>query len=260
MSNNPIGVIDSGIGGLSIASELIKKFPNESFVYLADSLNCPYGEKTPEEIYSLSKKLIEFLLTKKIKLLVIACNTITVTSIDKLRKEYPNLPIIGIVPVIKTAVKNSKSKKIGIFSTVVTAKSDYQKDLINKWAEDASVLNLGTSRLVPLIEKLDFISIDNILERELKPFKKAEIDTLALGCSHFPLIRDKIQSYLPNVLILDSAEAVSHQVGRILIHNDLVATLKDPSYNFYTTGDLSPIKYFADKLTNKANLSRISLL
>ncbi len=257
--NQPIGIIDSGIGGLSITSTLIKKLPKESFIYLADSKNCPYGEKPSEEIHRLTKIMVDFLLKKDIKLLVIACNTITVTCIDRLRKDYPNLPIIGIVPVIKTAVEKTKNKKIGIFSTLVTAKSKYQKDLINNFANDCSVLNLGSERLVPLIERRDFESVGEVLKTELKPFKKAQIDTLALGCSHFPLIKKQMQKYLPNVLILDSSEAVARQVERILRKENLLSKSTISSYNFFTTGDLQALSYFAEKLTNKAKLSRISL-
>ncbi len=259
MQENPIGIIDSGVGGLSIASTLIKKLPNESFIYVADSKNCPYGQKTREEIYNLTKRMIDFLLSKEIKLLVIACNSITVTCIDDLRKDYPTLPIVGIVPIIKTAVRKTKNKKIGIFSTVNTAKSKYQKDLIEKFAKDVFVLNQGSSKLVPLVEKLDFEAIDRILEKELEPFRKKNIDTLALGCSHFPLIRKQIQKYLPNVLILDSSEAISRQVERILNHEKLLSK-SNLSYNFYTTGDLRALEYFALKLTNKAKTNKISLL
>lgn len=259
MNNNPIGIIDSGVGGLSIASVLIKNLPQESFVYAADSKNCPYGDKTEAEIYNLTRKMVDFLIAQNIKLLVVACNTITVTSIEKLRKDYPKLPVVGIVPVIKSAVKYTKNKKIGIFSTVITANSNYQKSLIKDWTKDYSVLNLGTSKLVPLIEKLDFDSIDNILEQELEPFVKAKIDALALGCSHFPLIKDKIQKFLPNVLILDSAEAVSSQVKKILEHNNLVSNSVNRSYNFYNSADLEPMEYFVDKLTKEAGIERISL-
>lgn len=257
--NQPIGIIDSGVGGLSIASTLIKKLPNESIIYIADSQNCPYGRKPPEEIYKLTKKMVNFLLKKDIKLLVIACNTITVTCIDKLRQDYPNLPIVGIVPVVKTAVEKTKNKKIGIFSTNATANSKYQKDLIRKFAKGFKVVNIGSQKLVSLIEKLDFESIGSVLKEELRAFNNSGIDVLALGCSHFPLIEDQIQKYLPKVLILNSGEAVARQVQRILEHNNLLSNSKNPNYNFYTTGDLKALRYFAEKLTNKAKLSRISL-
>ncbi|TSC63742.1 MAG: glutamate racemase [Microgenomates group bacterium Gr01-1014_93] len=203
--------------------------------------------------------MINFLLKKQIKLLVIACNTITVSCLDELRKDYPSLPIVGIIPVIKTAAKLSENKKIGIFSTLLTANSSYQKDLIQKFAKDVSVLNQGSSTLVSSIEKLDFEAIDRALQKELEPFRQSNIDTLALGCSHFPLIKDKIQKYLPGVLILDSSEAVSRQVERILTHEDLLSKLKTSGYNFYTTGDLKVLDYFTKKLTKKDKTNRISL-
>jgi glutamate racemase len=257
--NDPIGIIDSGVGGLSLVSTLVKNLPNESFIYVADSRNCPYGTKSDEEIHTLTKKMIDFLLTKKIKLLVVACNTITVTSISKLRNDYPTLPIVGIVPVIKTAIEKTKDKKVGIFSTKVTANSVYQKDLIKKFANGLEVLNIGSEVLVPLIESLNFKAIDKVLEKELKVLKNSGIDVLALGCSHFPLIKDQIQKYLPNVLILDSAMAVSHQVQRILEHNNLISNSTFPSYNFYTTGDLSVMNYFVNKFLQEVRLEKISL-
>jgi glutamate racemase len=257
--NQAIGIIDSGVGGLSIASKLIEKLPNESFIYLADSKNCPYGEKTSEEIYNLTQKMVNFLLKKDIKLLVIACNTITVTSIQKLRQDYPKLPIVGIVPVLKTAAERTKNGKIGIFSTNITANSKYQKDLIEKFAANCQVVNVGSSSLVSLIEKQDFKEVDNVLKQELEVFANSGIDILALGCSHFSLIKDKIQAYLPDVLILDSGVAVSNQVEKILQHNNLLSDNKDPNYNFYTTGNLEQIEYFLDKLTKKAIIETISL-
>src|SRR5262245_22974677 len=126
MNNHPIGVLDSGLGGLTVLSSIVKELPNEQFIYIGDSKNTPYGKKTEEEIYHLSKRLIEFLLQKKVKLIVVACNTITVSCLERLRTDYPDMPIVGTVPVIKTAAAVSKNKCIGILSTTRTAQSDYQ--------------------------------------------------------------------------------------------------------------------------------------
>lgn len=257
--NNPIGIIDSGVGGLSIASKLIEKLPDESFIYLADSKNCPYGNKSAKQIFELTQRMVDFLIEKEIKLLIVACNTITVTSIEKLRKKYPKLPIIGIVPVIKTATEKTGSGKIGIFSTIATAKSRYQKDLINKFAKDFQVVNIGSKTLVRLIEKLDFEAINQVLEKELKIFKLSKIDVLALGCSHFPLIQDQIQQFLPGVLILDSSDAVIRQTERILKVNKILSKSQKQSYTFYTTGDLKTISYFVKKLTTRGKIERISV-
>jgi glutamate racemase len=259
MDNRPIGIIDSGVGGLSIASKLIEKLPNESLVYIADSKNCPYGNKSAEQIFDLTQKMVKFLLQTQVKLLVVACNTITVTSIEKLRKAYPGLPIVGIVPVIKTAAEKTKNGKIGVFSTAATAKSQYQKDLINKFANGHEVANIGSENLVSLIEKMDFETLDRVLKQELKVFRAADIDVLALGCSHFPLIKDQIQQILSDVLILDSADAVCRQVERVLTRNGSLSSSYDSSYTFYTTGDLRTISVFVNKLTTKGKIERISL-
>src|SRR6266480_7134956 len=143
MNNNPIGILDSGVGGLTVLQALVHELPHESAIYNGDSHNTPYGAKSEEEIYRLSKRLIEFLLKKEVKLIVIACNTITVTCLDKLRSEYPNVPIVGTVPVIKTAAEVSKNKRIGILSTTRTAQSTYQKRLIEEFANGCTVFNHG---------------------------------------------------------------------------------------------------------------------
>lgn len=236
MKKSPIGIIDSGVGGLTILLEITKKLPSESFIYLADQKNLPYGTKNKKEIYRLSKKLVKFLIAKKAKLIVIACNTITVACIDKLRKDFPDIPIIGTVPVVKTASKLTKNGRIGILSTKQTASSKYQKDLIKKFAKGLKVLNLGTDKLVPLIEASETATFprdtrreiergpvkgfppasapvdsaqmravgipstlatpSEILTKDLKPFKDFKIDVLVLGCSHFPLLKSEMRKIL----------------------------------------------------------------
>jgi len=245
--NNPIGIIDSGVGGLSIASVLAKKLPQESIIYFADSANCPYGEKSQEQICKLSKRMVDYLMKKNIKLLVIACNTITVLAIDGLRKDFPGLPVVGIVPVIKTAAERTRNGRIGIFSTKATAKSQYQRDLINRFARDCEVISIGSSSLVSLIESCSFDRINKILAEELEVLKNVGIDTLVLGCSHFSLIKGNIQKILPNVLILDSAGAVTRQVKKILKANEILSEFNNSVYNFLTTGELGAIEYFINK-------------
>lgn len=260
----PIGIIDSGLGGLSIFSTLLKTLPNESFIYIADSKNCPYGGKSKKEILSLTEAMVNYLKNRDIKFLVVACNTITVTAIKDLREEFKDIPIVGIVPVIKTAAERTKNGKIGIFSTVVTSKSKYQKELIDNFADGVKVINVGSSDLVPLIEKGEAKQIKKVLEDELGIFKENDIDTLALGCSHFPLIKKQISKVLPNVLILDSSGAVSRQVKRILQVNNMLSTSSNSFYNFLTTGNKDffekfVLKRFGSKLTNKAKIEKISL-
>ena len=250
-SRYPIGILDSGVGGLSIWRQIVKKLPNESTIYIADSKNCPYGSKSSEEIYQFSKKLVTFLIQKKVKLIVLACNTITVSCLPKLRKEFQKTPIIGTVPIIKTASEITKNNRIGVLSTTRTAKSKYQKKLIKTFAGGVSVLNIGTDKLVPIIENGNFkvTEVENVLLEELDPFIKSNIDTLALGCSHFPFLKRQIKKILgKKILILDSSSAIARQVERVLKNNKSFSDYKKPIYLFYTTGDAGQFNRVANEL------------
>lgn len=243
MNNQPIGVLDSGVGGLTIWKEIVKELPNESTIYIADSKNLPYGNKTSREIYRLSRRIIKFILQKKAKLIVIACNTITVSCLDKLRLEFPQIPIVGTVPVVKTASKSSKNKIIGILSTQNTSKSLYKKELIKKFAKNCKVINIGTNILVPLIEEGRIKEAETVLPSVLIPFIKAKIDVLALGCSHFPFLRKPMQKIMGSqVLILDSGAAIARQVKRILIPNHVLPEASKPPHTFFTTGNKDQFK------------------
>ncbi len=240
MNDQPIGILDSGVGGLSVWREIVKLLPNESTIYLADSLNCPYGTKKEEEIYKLAKGLISFLLEKKAKLIVVACNTITVTCLDKLRIDFPNTPIIGTVPVIKTAANVSKNKKIGVLSTERTAQSLYQKNLIDKFANGCKVVTVGTGKLVPYVEtgEIDGKKVTEVVSKALKPFIENNVDAIALGCSHFPFLRNIIQKIVgEKVMVLDSSGAIARQTQRVLVANNSLSSPINPNHLFYTTGD-----------------------
>lgn len=237
--DRPIGILDSGIGGLTVLKEIVRELPQESIVYIGDSLHAPYGIRSSEEIYHLSKNLVKFLLQKKVKLIVVACNTITVNSIDALRKDFPDIPFVGTVPVVKTAVALTKNKRIGILSTTQTAKSKYQKTLIQTFTKGYTVFNYGNDKLVPLIEQGELRSkkVEEELHQTLSMFQKRNIDTLALGCTHFPFLRTQIQKILgPHVKILDSGPAIGRQVKRVLKNNNALNTTKNPVLSFYTTG------------------------
>jgi len=251
MNNQPIGILDSGVGGLSIWKEIVRELPGESTIYMADSINCPYGDKTSREIYILAKKLVQFLLDKKVKLIVLACNTITVFCIDKLRIDFPDIPIVGTVPAVKTAAEKTKNKKIGILSTESTAKSEYQKNLIRTFAKDCFVINKGDSELVPYIEKGDTKSekVKKILRNIIEDFIAKDVDTITLGCSHFPFLKDEIKGIMEDrVKILDSGKAIARRVRRVLANNNNLSFANSPSYGFYTTGNSEEFEVVAKKL------------
>lgn len=216
-NDNPIGVFDSGIGGTSIWSAIHNLLPNEKTIYLADSKNAPYGQKTKEQIVALSKKNVDFLLEMKCKLIVVACNTATTNAIRELRNDY-DIPFIGIEPAIKPAANNSKTQVIGILATKGTLNSE----LFNKTAEmfqNTTIIEQVGYGLVQLIEDGNLYSpeMTQLLESYLQPMIDANIDYLVLGCSHYPYLIPQIKKILPeHIQIIDSGEAVARQTQNIL--------------------------------------------
>ena len=182
-----IGIFDSGVGGLSILREVKKYLPGESFIYLADQANNPYGGRSEKEIRKLSSKVISFLLKEDVKLIIIACNTATVSSISYLRKKF-DIPLIGVVPVVKTLSKYTKTGRVAVFSTPATSKSKYLTDLIKKFGGDAKVYRIGSSGLEHLIEQgeISGSQIDKTIKKALEPVISENIDCIALGCTHYP--------------------------------------------------------------------------
>lgn len=255
----PIGILDSGVGGLTIWKEIASLLPSEQTVYVGDSLNVPYGAKDKEEITVLAKSLIQFLLEHDTKLIVVACNTITLNSIDALRESFPTVPIIGTVPVIKGAAAVTKTKRIGLLATSAGGKSSYIQNLIKTHASDCEVVTVSTDKLVPLIEEggSNTEEMRALLREELKPFVDT-IDTLVLGSTHFPFIRSAIQDILgPDVLLLDTGPAVARQTKRILEANKLVSQEKQEENQFYTTGSVHKLKDHLESLIDKSTKSVI---
>ncbi|MDP3723998.1 MAG: glutamate racemase [bacterium] len=245
MTHSPIGVLDSGIGGLTILGEIVRKSPNVSTMYIADSKYCPYGSRSEDEIYSLTKRLVEFLMSKNVKLIILACNTMSVICLEKLRKEFPIVMFVGTVPAIKPAVQQSKKKIIGMLATRRTAESRYNQTLIQQFAGDCQIIVRGTDRLVPLIEdgKTNDTVFRDVLFEELIPFKEAGVDVFVLGCSHFPIVRESMQEILgPDVIIMDSGFAIAQQVQRVLSQKKKSEDRFDVTHQFFTTGDVKRIE------------------
>ncbi|MBI4130218.1 glutamate racemase [Candidatus Roizmanbacteria bacterium] len=256
MNNYPIGILDSGVGGLTIWKEIVTLLPRESTIYIGDSKNCPYGSKSVEKIYLLAKRLVKFLVQKQCKIIVVACNTISVSCLDQLRKDFSEIPIIGTVPVVKTADQVSKKKRIGILSTSATSQSTYQRDLIQKFASDCDVIDSGTDTLVPFIEEGKIEEAEKVLTTILKPYIDAKIDVLVLGCSHFPFLKTQIQHILgSHITILDSGSAIAQQVKRVLAEKNLSAQKKIGKHLMYTTGN----KLLMGKFVGELGYNRVSV-
>jgi glutamate racemase len=247
--NRPMGIFDSGVGGLCVFREIKKRLPHESIHYFADSRNCPYGSKTKENALSLSRKNIEFLLKQDCKLIVIACNTVTAVAIDNFRSEY-KIPFVGMEPALKPAALQSKTKKIGILATENTLNSKLFKQTFEKYATGLEVFVQPGYGLVELVEqnaqKSDHAR--RILTRYLLPMMDKGVDTLVLGCTHYPFLIETIKQVTKNrITIIDPADAVANQTKRLLIQFDLASNKNHhPLFHFFTTGDKEIAQTFID--------------
>lgn len=252
INNNPIGLFDSGIGGTSIWNEINNILPNEDTIYLADSKNAPYGQKSKEEIIELSFKNTEFLLNRNSKLIVVACNTATTNAIKELRAKY-DVPFIGIEPAIKPAALHSETQKIGILATKGTLNSELFSKTVEKYQDIQIIEQIGFG-LVDLIEngKIDSEEIKQLLKEYLTPMIEANIDYLVLGCSHYPYLIPEIKKILPSrIHIIDSGEAVAKQTKKLLTENIGLNTANKKGTNlFYSNGNPEVLsKILNDKYT-----------
>ena len=241
---NPIGIFDSGIGGISILEKLKQLLPNENFIYLADNRNCPYGSKSKKEIISLSKKNCEKLIELNCKIIIIACNTSTTNSIKKLR-EIIAIPIIGIEPGLKPAIHYTKTKNIGILATEKTLGSKLFFETLNQnRIDDIHIHEQIDYELVNLIEEGSHSkqNLYKILEKYLVPMINKKIDCLLLGCTHYNHIKDIIEEIIPvDIKIVDTIAPVNKRVLNILKSNNILnkSTNKRTIKIFYNGKKLS---------------------
>ena len=224
----PIGIFDSGIGGLSVAIEIAEYLPNERILYYADTAHVPYGPRDDQNIRELTAAAIEWLYRQGCKVAVVACNTASAFSLDYLRDHYgEDFPIIGLVPALKPAVLNSQSKTVAVLATPATFRGQLIKDVMQRFAIPAQVqvLNVTNLDLVPFVEQGAQMSEACLssLQQSLQPVVDQGADYLVLGCTHYPFLKPAIESIFGQKLtLIDSGIAVARQTSRILIKNELL--------------------------------------
>ena len=236
----PIGVFDSGVGGLSVLTEIVSLLPNESIVYFADSAHTPYGLHQASEIIDYSEAIVNFLLSKNVKLIVVACNTATGVAIRHLRDIF-DLPFVGMEPAIKPAVQLTKTGIIGVLATAPTFEAEHFRRTKNQFAEDLKVKVAVGRGLVELVEQGKAVSGESktLLERYLRPMIEDGIDQLVLGCTHYPFLIKVMREILPpEIIIHNPAPSVARQVQRVLaMHNGLNSEKGNSVYSFFSSGD-----------------------
>jgi glutamate racemase len=257
MNQQPIGFFDSGIGGLSVWSEVVKLLPNEQTIYLADSSHAPYGEKSKDEILARCIANTEFLIKQHCKLIVVACNTATTNSIDYLRSHYP-VKFVGTEPAIKPAAFSSESKVIGILATEATLNSELYKHTLSKYEKDVTVVQKQGTGLVSLIEQGKGNSEETmlLLTRFLTPMLDAGIDQLVLGCTHYPFLIPVIKKIIgSNIEIVSGEAAIARRTKKILTEDKLLVEnfLKGQKHLLLTNANAG--KTTLERTVNKLNCS-----
>lgn len=220
-----IGFFDSGVGGISVLREAVRLLPNENYIYYGDSLNAPYGTKSPEEVRSLSFKAVDKLINMGVKAIVVACNTATSIVIDDLRRKYSEIPIIGIEPALKPAVEYYGKGSIVIMATPMTLSENKFMRLREKYSKTSEIISLPCHGLVEIIEggNIKGLEVEEYLRNKFKDINTLPISSVVLGCTHYPFIKESLQKVLgKEVAIIDGSLGTVKQLKRILIQNNLL--------------------------------------
>jgi len=228
VSNNaPIGIFDSGMGGLTIYRAVRRALPDESILYLGDGKNCPYGERPVEEIRQLSEAAVELLLQRGCKLIVVACNTATAAAIDTLRAKYPHIPIVGMEPAVKPACLRTKSRVVGVLATERSLDGDLFRRTAARYGADIEVIAAAGRGFVELVES-DQEQTEEAVERVrtvIRPMLERGADQIVLGCTHYPFLLDALKKAATGYAVefVDPSDAVARRVGQLLDENNLRA-------------------------------------
>lgn len=260
MNNLPIGFMDSGVGGLTLVKEVMRLLPHEELIFIGDSARNPYGPLPLEVVNQYARQMAYFLVGKGIKLLVIACNTATVSSLAILQKELP-VPVIGVIEAgSQEAVMMTKNQEIGVIATKGTIDSGAYEAQIKSFNQEIKVHSKAVPKFVQLAEANDLDSLDTqqTIEEELQVFKKTKIDTLILGCTHYPLLQPIIQKYVgESIAIINPAGHVATQVKDLLVTEKLLrdSQNKEVNHTFYTSGPTEPFAEVTTQWLKQTNFN-----
>jgi glutamate racemase len=237
----PIGIFDSGVGGLSVLAAVRQLLPGEDLIYLADQAHVPYGSRSLDQVRAFSGDITRYFLDQNVKLVVVACNTASAAALHYLRRVFPETPFVGMEPAVKPAAEHTRSRVVGVLATPATFQGKLYASVIERFAAGVEVLQDTCPGLVMEIDRghLDTPQVRAILAGALEPMLIAGIDTVVLGCTHFPFVIPTIQEIVGSgVRVIDPSPAIARQVERLLAANDLQSRSQGPGrLDFLTTGD-----------------------
>lgn len=255
-----IGVFDSGVGGLSIVRELRSQLPDKSILYIADQANVPYGNRELLEVRDISEKIVRFLIQSGAKTIVVACNTASAAALYYLRETFPEVPFVGMEPAVKPAAEQTQSGTVGVLATPATFQGKLYESVVNRFASGVDVIQQTCPGLVEQIETGQINSKEThaLLSTALQPLIDKNIDTLVLGCTHFPFVIPMIKKITgSSISVIDPSPAIARQTGRILEPHDLqsrnnLTNHSLPRITLNTTGDVDTFKRISRNLLNES--------
>ncbi len=236
----PIGVFDSGVGGLAVAAAIRRLLPRESIVYFADSAHFPYGPRTAGDLRRLTEAATRLLLDRGVKLIVVACNTGSSASLASLRATFPDVPFVGMVPALKPASAYTRTRKVGVLATEGTLQGKVLRDLVAQFAQGVEVERVAAPELAGLIESGESSGEEAaaLVHRFVEPLLARRVDVIVLGCSHFAFLLPQVQRLAgPDVLVLEPGDAIARQVGRLLSERGLEAGDGAATFRCLTSGE-----------------------
>ena len=257
MDNRPIGLLDSGVGGLTVARELMQQLPNEEIIYIGDSRRAPYGPRPAEEIRTFTWQMVHFLLSKNVKMIVFACNTATAVALDEVREQL-DIPVMGVIlPGATAAIQQTRNKRIGVIGTQATIASNSYLKAIRFKSPDASITSLACPRFVPLVEsnETDSPTAQLIVNESLEPLVD-QVDTLILGCTHYPLIIDLIANKIGGkVRLIDSGRETVRDIAVLLDYFLINGVERGPlQHQFYTTAGIESFRAIASQWLGREDI------
>ncbi|MFF5994418.1 glutamate racemase [Lysinibacillus sp. KU-BSD001] len=256
--NAPIGVIDSGVGGLTVAKAIMELLPNETIYYIGDTARCPYGPRSKQEVRTFTWQMAKALEKMNIKMLVIACNTATAVALESLQKNMP-FPVLGVINAgARAAIKKTKRNEIVVLATEGTVKSAAYEQAIHSLSTKAKVIPLACPTFVPLVESGEYegqFSYD-LVKNGLKPLEDERFDTVILGCTHYPILQKQIEAAVgPEVHVLSSAEETARDAEAILAFNHkLRQDTSPPEHKFFVSGSVPIFRSIVERWLEKENL------
>lgn len=257
MNNSPIGIFDSGLGGISILQGIREELPQEDILYYGDCLNAPYGDRSPEFIIERSIAITQFLLNKGAKAIVVACNTATAEAVNTLREKFV-IPIIGVEPAVKPAAAATKTKTVGVIATTRTLTSQRYLKLVRDYAgENVKVVSVPCPGLMECVERGDWNSFatQSLIEKYLQPIRRAGADQLVLGCTHYPFLMKALRQELgKDFSIIDPSPAVARELHHRLREKALLAEKSSGTETFFISGNIEGPKTVISRLWPKSDV------